>query len=159
MEFCDAANLAIWISRISFDDHLSYFGVWAAIDDEAQLYALMRRIKGRIHPDSRREVPILSEDALHALDARCYKILVKFLPDLQLAAIHQLVRSWGPRGSVHDQAADIQLLLHHEIHIEEAVGRGCNLGGDGSKPPCGKQLLQARAHGCPVQDLSRLQRN
>ena len=155
----DAANFAVGITSISLDDHLSHSCVRAAIDDETELDALVGRIDGRIHSDGRREVTILSEDLLHALNAGGNQVFVKLLPNLQFAAVHQLVCGRRTRRSVHHQAADKQLLFHYEIHIERTVRVGCDFGGDSSESSGRKELLQACADRSAVKKLSCLEGN
>src|SRR5215813_956398 len=141
MELCNAANLAVRIARISLDDHLSHSGVLTALHDEAEFDPLMLRINRRIHADCRGEVSVFSQDPLHALDTRSYLILIEILPDLQLAAIRQLIGGRWSRRTVHDKAADKQLLFDYEIQVERTILIGIYFGCYGSEPARGEQLL------------------
>src|SRR5690349_12042422 len=119
----------------------------------------MRWINGRIHADGWGEVAIFGQYALHPLNSSGYQVLVKFLPDLQFAAVDQLIGRGRPWRSIHNHAADEKLLLNYEIEVESAVGIRRNVGSDGAESPCGEKLLQAGMHACSVKKLSRLQRN
>src|SRR5215472_5761921 len=159
MKFCDAPNFARRITRISLNDHFSHFGVLTTIHDETEFDPLMRGIDRRVHANGRRKVSVLSKYPLHALDPCSYQIFVKLLPDLQFAAVYQLVSRWGTRGSIYDHAADKQLLLDDKIQVERVIGIRRHLSCDRSESACSKQLLQTGVHAGAVKNLIRLQRN